>query len=72
MSEVTVKLKKGWENAFYRGTMCYIAALVTIIFSLQIYRFFFDLPSSEAKCGQSSPSVLTLVPVFGVLFDEEP
>lgn len=62
------KIRDVWTNAFYRVTMCYIATLVTIIFSLQIYRYFYDLPSDEAKCGQGHPSVSMLVPVVGVLF----
>lgn len=72
MIEVTGKLKKGWENAFYRGTMCYIATLVTVIFGLQIYRFFFDLPSNEAKCETGTSSYSKPEPLYGVRFDAKP
>lgn len=65
------KWRQGWENAFYRATMCYIALLVTIIFSLQVYRYFFDLPSGEV-CGQDKRSVAMLVPIVGVLLDAKP
>lgn len=39
------QLRNGWQNAFYRGTACYVATLVTLIFCLQVFRYFFDLPS---------------------------
>lgn len=72
MIETIRNWKQGWENAFYRVTMCYIAILVTVIFSLQIYRYFFDLPSSEATCGQDKRSIAMLVPIVGVLLDAKP
>lgn len=43
-------VRKVWDNAYYRWTMVYISIIVTLIFCLQIYRFFFDAPSSEITC----------------------
>lgn len=63
------RLREAWSNAFYRVTVTYITILVTIIFGLQIYRYYFDLPSEQVKCGAGHPSVITLVPVVGVFFD---
>lgn len=68
-------LREGWNNAFYRGTMCYVASLVTIIFGLQIYRFFYDLPSDAVSrncSGANHVQYKTLIPVIGAFFDEEP
>lgn len=68
------KLREGWNNAFYRGTMCYVAMLVTIIFGLQIYRYFFNLPAESIyHCGMGDArSYSSLIPVIGAFFDEKP
>lgn len=67
MIKVRDKWREGWDNAFYRATMCYIAILVTIIF----VSIFFNPSSDDSPCGQGVPSVSTLVPVVGVQFNAE-
>ena len=61
-------LKKEWEKPFYRGTILYVAFLVTLIFGFQMYRYFWAAPADKLICP-SRPSAISLVPVIGVFLD---
>lgn len=67
-------LKDAWKNAYYRYTMAYVVVIVTLIFGFQMYRYFVALPSDEVnQCPPTSKSSsLVLIPVIGVLFDDDP
>lgn len=58
------RFREGWKNAYYRGTVIYIAIVVTLIFVAQILQY-----SVEAKSCPPHESAKQLIPVIGVLLD---
>lgn len=63
-----MELKVAWKNTYYRGLVLYVAALVTLIFGFQMYRYFIAAPASAITCER--PSAISLIPVIGVLIDD--
>lgn len=69
MNEKLLELKVAWKNTYYRGLVIYVAALVTLIFGFQMYRYFIAAPANQITCSNKA-SAISLIPVIGVLFDD--
>ncbi len=52
----------------YRYTCLYTCVIITLIFILQVYRYFIALPANTVQCEQAI-TALSLVPLIGPILD---